>query len=66
MNVLLPSGRIRTPGNIFGENDPQNPTLDFERADAMGKAAVWIAQQPPRQLNGSILIDTEVCEAHGL
>ena len=32
----------------------------------MGKAAVWIAQQPPARLNGSILIDTEVCEAHAL
>src|SRR5262249_42139784 len=39
VNVLSPTGRIKTPGNIFRENDPNNPNLNFEEAVAMGKAA---------------------------
>lgn len=66
VNVLMPSGRVRTPGNIFAENDPTHPTLEFEHADAMGKAAVWICSQPASRLNGAILIDSEICAAHGL
>lgn len=66
VNMLLPSGRIRTPGNIYAENDPRNPTLEFETAEDMGKAAVWIAQQPVTTLNGSILIDADVVRANNL
>ena len=66
VNMLLLTRRVRTPGNIFAENDPENPTLEFETADTMGKAAVWISSQPVEELNGSILVDTDVCEANGL
>lgn len=31
VNVLSPQGRIKTPGNLFAENDPNNPSLEFER-----------------------------------
>src|SRR5690606_144619 len=41
VNVLSPQGRIRTPGNMFAQNDPNNPDLDFEPADKMGKGVRW-------------------------
>ena len=66
VNLLLLTRRVRTPGNIFAENDPQHPTLDFETADSMGKAAVWISEQPVEELTGSILVDTDICDANGL
>ncbi|MSQ36153.1 MAG: SDR family NAD(P)-dependent oxidoreductase [Dehalococcoidia bacterium] len=66
VNVLMPVGRVRTPGNIFAENDPANPVVEFEHAHEMGKAAVWICTQPADRLNGSILIDRDVCSANRL
>jgi citronellol/citronellal dehydrogenase len=66
VNVLSPSGRIRTPGNLFAENDPNNPTLEFESADEMGKATVWICEQQPQAFTGNILYDRDVCEKQGL
>jgi citronellol/citronellal dehydrogenase len=65
VNVLSPQGRIRTPGNVFAENDPANPNLDFEPADLMGKAARWICEQPAT-FTGHILFDEEVCRDKGL
>jgi NAD(P)-dependent dehydrogenase (short-subunit alcohol dehydrogenase family) len=65
VNVLSPQGRIQTPGNIFAENDPVNPRLDFEPADLMGKAARWVCEQPAT-FTGHILYDDEVCAKEGL
>ncbi|MBM3140317.1 MAG: SDR family NAD(P)-dependent oxidoreductase [Chloroflexi bacterium] len=55
-NVLSLGYLIRTPGNVWAENDPQNPNLDFEDADWMGKAAVWISRQPA-EYTGHIVFD---------
>lgn len=66
VNVLSPQGRIKTPGNIFAQNDKENPDLEFEEAVAMGKATVWICQQDPQQFSGNILFDEDVCREHGL
>lgn len=66
VNVLSPHGRIRTPGNIWAQNDPTNPTLDFEAADQMGAAAVWICEQPPRELTGNVFYDDALCREQGL
>jgi len=65
VNCLSPEGRIRTPGNLFAEQDRENPTLEFESADLMGKASVWICQQPIT-FTGHILFDTELCCEQGL
>lgn len=65
VNVLSPQGRIRTPGSMFAENDPQNPSLEFEAADYMGKAALWVCSQPP-SYTGHILFDEDVCTEQGL
>jgi NAD(P)-dependent dehydrogenase (short-subunit alcohol dehydrogenase family) len=65
VNVLSPEGRIKTPGNVFAENSRENPNLDFEPADLMGKAAAWICQQPATY-TGHILFDSEVCREQGL
>ncbi|MGK2964464.1 MAG: SDR family NAD(P)-dependent oxidoreductase [Tepidiformaceae bacterium] len=66
VNVLSPEGRIKTPGNIFAENDPENPSLEFEPADYMGKAAVWICEQPPQSFTGNILFDESLCAKVGI
>ena len=66
VNVLSPTGGIRTPGNIWAQNDPENPDLNFETADAMGKATVWICEQPPQEYTGNIVYDTELCAEQGL
>jgi hypothetical protein len=66
VNLLSPQGRIRTPGNLYASNDPENPDLNFESADQMGKATVWICEQSPQAFTGNVLYDNEVCEAHGL
>jgi citronellol/citronellal dehydrogenase len=66
VNVLSPQGRIRTPGNIFAQNDKDHPTLDFEPADKIAAAARWICEQPPAEFTGHILFDEDVCREHGL
>jgi citronellol/citronellal dehydrogenase len=66
VNVLSPQGRIRTPGNLWAGNDPENPTLEFEAADNMGKGVVWICEQPPQKYTGNILFDDDLCAAQGL
>jgi citronellol/citronellal dehydrogenase len=66
VNVLSPGGRIRTPGNVWAENDPDNPNLDFEPSDDMGKASVWMCEQPPQEYTGNIETSLEMCERLGL
>ncbi len=66
VNVLSPQGRIKTPGNIYAQNDRENPDLDFEAADDMGKAAVWICAQAAKDFTGNIVYDQEFCKEKGL
>ena len=65
VNVLSPQGRIKTPGNIWADNDPDNPTLEFEAADEMGKAGVWVCEQS-NEYTGNILFDQDVCRENNL
>ena len=65
VNVLSPQGRIKTPGNVWAENDPNNPNLEFERADAMGKGVVWICEQP-ETFTGHIMFDEDLVRERGL
>jgi NAD(P)-dependent dehydrogenase (short-subunit alcohol dehydrogenase family) len=65
VNVLSPQGRIKTPGNVWAENDKENPNLDFEEAVAMAKGTVWLCEQPP-EYTGHILFDEDLCKAQGL
>lgn len=66
VNTLSPMGRIKTPGNLFASNDKENPTLEFESADYMGKAAVWMCEQPASQFTGQIVYDEDLCKDKGL
>ena len=66
VNVLSPAGGVRTPGLIFAQNDRENPDLDFETADGMGKAAVWICEQPADAFTGNIVYDQELVAARAL
>jgi NAD(P)-dependent dehydrogenase (short-subunit alcohol dehydrogenase family) len=66
VNVLSPDGGVRTPGLIFAQNDPENPDLNFETADAMGKAAVWICEQPASAFTGNVVYDKQVVAEHSL
>ncbi|MGH2626237.1 MAG: SDR family NAD(P)-dependent oxidoreductase [Anaerolineales bacterium] len=65
VNVLSPQGRIKTPGNVFALNDPENPDLDFEAAEAMAKGTRWICEQPA-SFTGHILFDEGLCRERGL
>ncbi|MBK6664112.1 MAG: SDR family NAD(P)-dependent oxidoreductase [Thermoflexaceae bacterium] len=64
VNVLAP-GPDQDAGNLFAENDPQKPTLEFERADAMAKGTRWICEQGP-EFTGHILFDEDLCREKGL
>jgi citronellol/citronellal dehydrogenase len=66
VNVLSPNGRIKTPGNLMAGQDRDNPNLDFDTADNMGKAAVWICEQPATALNGAVLYDDLLVQEKGL
>ncbi len=65
VNVLSPQGRIKTPGNVWAENDRENPNLEFEEAVHMARGAVWICEQPPTY-TGHILFDEDLCREKGL
>lgn len=65
-NVLSPVGRVRTPGNVFGMTPPGATPEPFEKAEAMGKAAVYIASQLPQAFTGNILFDEEMVRQYGL
>ena len=66
INVLSPAARVRTPGNIFASNDPEHPDLNFDTADAMGKATVWICRQSADAFTGNIVYDQDVVAEQGL
>ncbi|MSP21934.1 MAG: SDR family NAD(P)-dependent oxidoreductase [Dehalococcoidia bacterium] len=55
VNVLTLNKRIKTPGNVWAQNDPQNPNLDFEPSDEMGEAAVAICEHEPPTYTGNIV-----------
>lgn len=65
VNVLSPQGRIKTPGNVWADNDRENPNLDFEEAVAMAKGTVWLCEQGP-EYTGHILFDEDLCKEKGL
>jgi NAD(P)-dependent dehydrogenase (short-subunit alcohol dehydrogenase family) len=58
-NVLSLKYVIHTPGNIFAQNDPANPDLNFDDADWMGRAARYICEQPAT-FTGHIVFDDEI------
>jgi len=67
VNALSPEGRIDTPGSMYWTNrDTPVDELQFEEAALMGKAAVWICEQPPAEFTGHIRFDEELCAERGL
>ena len=66
VNVLSPDTGVRTAGNRFASNDRENPDLNFETADDMGQATVWICEQPPKGFTGNILYDKPVLTNAGI
>jgi citronellol/citronellal dehydrogenase len=65
-NCLSPTGRIRTPGNVFGMTKPGETPEPFEVAEAMGKSAVFICTQDPHIFTGHLLFDDATVEEYGL
>ena len=65
-NSLAPTGRIRTPGNVFGMTKPGETPESFEAAINMGKSAVFICSQEPRTFTGHLLFDDEVVRTYQL
>jgi hypothetical protein len=45
---------------------PGDEPEPFEKAEAMGKSAVFICTQNPRTFTGNILFDEEVVRLHNL
>lgn len=67
VNVLSPQGGINTPGLLyFTRRDTPVDELPFEVADELGKAVVWICEQPPKEFTGNILFDQDLCHEQGL
>lgn len=68
VNSLSPEGQVTTPGVALLRNvdDPDAPLLDIEEAVDLGKSAVWICQQQPRQYTGNLLYDKQVVSEQGL
>ncbi|MDA1240138.1 MAG: SDR family NAD(P)-dependent oxidoreductase [Chloroflexi bacterium] len=66
VNILSPRGGVRTPGNRMASNDRENPDLNFEVADDMGQATVWICEQPANKYTGNILYDKDLLEQAGI
>lgn len=65
-NALSPTGRIRTPGNVFGMTKPGETPEPFEEAINMGKSAVFICCQEPHGFTGHLLFDDEVVQQYQL
>ena len=65
-DVRSPIGRIRTPGNVFGMTRPGETPEPFEEAVAMGKSAVFICAQEPRNFTGNILFDEDMVRCYNL
>jgi NAD(P)-dependent dehydrogenase (short-subunit alcohol dehydrogenase family) len=66
VNVLSPRGGVRTPGNRMASNDRESPDLNFEVADDMGQATVWICEQTPHEYTGNILYDKDLLTEAGI
>jgi NAD(P)-dependent dehydrogenase (short-subunit alcohol dehydrogenase family) len=67
VNVLSPQGGINTPGLLyFTRRDTPVDELPFEEAEQLGKATVWICEQPPQEFTGNILFDQDLCREQGL
>ena len=52
---------IKTPGHWYALTSPDNPQTEFESADWMARASVWIASQPSTY-TGNIVDDREMRE----
>lgn len=65
VNVLSPDTGVRTAGNRMASNDRENPDLNFETADDMGQATVWICEQPV-EYTGRVVYDKPILEAAGI
>ena len=66
VNVLSPEGRVATAGNMFASNDRDNPDTNFETADDMGQAAVWICEQPADKYTGQSAYDKDLLNKAGI
>ena len=54
-NVLSVQEVVHTPGNIWAQNDPENPNLDFQPAGHLAAIALWMCEQPPAKFTGNIV-----------
>lgn len=60
-NVLTLRYLIKTPGHWYALTTPDNPQTEFEEAEWMARAAVWIASRPPTY-TGHIVDDRDMRE----
>ena len=60
-NVLTLRYLIKTPGHWYALTTPDNPQTEFEEAEWMARASVWIAAQPPTY-TGNVVDDRDMRE----
>ncbi len=58
-NVLTLRYLIKTPGHWYALTTPEQPQTEFEDAEWMARATVWIASQPP-SYTGNIVDDRDM------
>ena len=61
-----PTQLVATAGNMFASNDRDNPDTNFETADDMGQAAVWICEQPADKYTGQSAYDKDLLNKAGI
>jgi NAD(P)-dependent dehydrogenase (short-subunit alcohol dehydrogenase family) len=66
VNVLSVTRQVRTPGNVWAQNDPEHPNLNFEPAGYLGAVARWICEQPPAKFTGNIVFAEDLFAERGL
>jgi citronellol/citronellal dehydrogenase len=65
-NVLSVREVVHTPGNVWAQNDPDNPNLDFQPSGHLAAIALWMCEQPPAKFTGNIVAAEDLFREMGL
>jgi citronellol/citronellal dehydrogenase len=65
-NVLSVREVVHTPGNIWAQNDPENPNLDFQPSGHLAAIALWMCEQPPAKFTGNIVAAEDLFREMGM
>ena len=57
---------VHTPGNIWAQNDPVNPNLDFQPSGHLAAVTLWMVEQPPAEFTGNIVAAEQLFRERGM